>query len=70
MMKQKGLQLACKLVRYGFTKNHIFPMKFKVYTDKLPAAATVHFSGAQSVTAVKGLTCSNYKCEHEHSICS
>ena len=44
-------------------------MKFKVYTDKLPAAATVHFSGAQSVTAVKGLTCSNYKCEHEHSMC-
>ena len=22
MLKQKALQLACKLVRYGFTKNH------------------------------------------------
>ena len=29
MIKQKELQLACKLVRYEFTKNHnTFPMKY------------------------------------------
>ena len=48
-IQQKVLQLACKLVRYGFTKIHyyIFPMEYKIYTDKLPAAATVHFLGAK-----------------------
>ena len=46
MIKQKAiqLQLACKQVRYDFTKiPHIFPMEYKIYTDKLPAAAIVHF---------------------------
>ena len=43
----------------------IFPMEYKICTDKLPAAATVP-SQEQSdlymlVTTVKGLTCSNYK---------
>ena len=40
MIKEKALQLACKVVRYGFTKiHHIFPMKYKICADKLPAAA-------------------------------
>ena len=25
---------------------YIFPMEYKIYIDKLPAAATVHFPGA------------------------
>ena len=44
--------------------HHIFPMEYKIYTDRLPATATV-------VTTVKDLTCSNWlqdKGEHEHSI--
>ena len=48
MIKQKAFQLACKLMRYGFTKiHHIICMKYKICTDKLPAAATVHFPGAK-----------------------
>ena len=27
--------------------HHIFPMEYKICTDKLPAAATVHFPGAK-----------------------
>ena len=51
MMKQKALQLACQLVRYGFTKIHHNNYSYllrgnKIYSDKLPAAATVHFPGA------------------------
>ena len=46
--KLKGLQLGCKLVRYGFTEiSHTFSMEYKICTDKLPAAATVHFPGAK-----------------------
>ena len=42
------LQLACKLVRYNFTKIHyLFPKEYKICTDKLPAAATIHFPGAK-----------------------
>ena len=40
MIKQKGLQLACKQVRYGFTKiPHIFPIEYNICIDKLPGAA-------------------------------
>ena len=62
MIREKAFQLACKVVRYGFTKNHyIFSMEYKICTEKLHAAATVH-SQEQSdlymlVTTVKGLTC-------------
>ena len=53
MMKQKALQLACQLVRYGFTKIHLiaicYPVHDKIYSDKLPAAATVHFPGASNI---------------------
>ena len=27
--------------------HHVFPMEYKICTDKLPAAATVHFPGAK-----------------------
>ena len=49
MIKEKALQLACKVVRYGFTKIHpiIFPMEYKICTNKLPTAATVHFPVAK-----------------------
>ena len=56
MMKQKVLQLACKLVRYGFTKIHLIAISYctgyKIYSDKLPAAATVHFPGAINMNIV------------------
>ena len=36
MIKQKVLQLACKLMRYGITKiHHIFPMEYKTCTNKV-----------------------------------
>ena len=48
MMKQKAFQLACKLVRYGFTKNSPYGYFLQgiKFSDKFPAAATVHFPGA------------------------
>ena len=45
MIKQKVL---CKVARYGSTIiHHIFSMEYKIFTDKLPATATVHFPGAK-----------------------
>ena len=49
MIKQKAL-------KHGFTKIPIiFPKEYKICTDKLPAAATVH------ACAYKGFSCSNYR---------
>ena len=44
-VKQKVPRLACKQVRYGFSKiPFLWSMHIIfVYTDKLPGAATVHF---------------------------
>ena len=64
MIKQKMLQLACKLVRYGFTKNLYIKFVLKNYLQLL-----LYISQKQSYlhmlvitdTIVKGLTCSNYK---------
>ena len=48
MIKDKALQLACKVVRYGFTKIHyISPMEYKLCTDKFLAAATLYVLGAK-----------------------
>ena len=45
--------------------HYIFPMEYKICTDKLPAVATVHSQEQSDLymlsTTVKGLTCSNYK---------
>ena len=43
IIKEKVFQLACKQVRYGFTKNspHFLHREQNLY-DKLRAAATVH----------------------------
>ena len=68
MIKIKVLQLACKVVRYGFTNNspyisYIWSIKF-VLTNYLQQL--LYISQKQSdlymlVTTVKGLTCSDYK---------
>ena len=52
---------------------HTFPMVGNTCTDKLPAAATVHFLWAKwfvHACHYKDFTCSNYKGsgEHEQSI--
>ena len=54
LMKQKALQLACQLVRYGFTKIYHIAIcyPYKIYSVKLPAAATVHFPGASNMNIV------------------
>ena len=50
MIKQKGFNWR---VNYSEIWPHkkftliIFPMKYEICTDKLPAAATVHFPGAK-----------------------
>ena len=65
MIKQKVLKLACKQARYGFSKiPHIFPMEHNIFTDKLPAAATVHLLWVKwfvHACHYKGFLCSNYK---------
>ena len=46
--------------------HHIFPMEYKICTDKLPATATVHFLWAKwfvHACHYKGLTCKG-ECEH------
>ena len=68
MIKEEVFQLACKVVRYGFTKNSpynnfLWNIKF-VLTNYLQQL--LYISKKQSdlymlVTTVKGLTCSNYK---------
>ena len=62
------LQLACKQVRYGFIKtSYIFPMEYNNCTDRLPAAATVHFLGKKwflHSCYYKGFSCSNYNAKN------
>ena len=71
--KQIALQLACKQLRYGFTKiRHIFPMGYNICTDKLPAAASVYFYKQSDlymlVTTKAFLVAITRQSESEHSV--